>query len=428
MFLILIPICIAVFVLVALWRLDFGVVMIIALLPTYLVRFHIGSVPITLLEALVIALFIIFFFQYKIYRFSFLKDAVDKIPFKIALGLFLAAATISVFVSPDIRAALGAWKAYFIETLAFYLVFVNVIDTRSKIKSVVYGLGVVAVVVSAYAIFQKFTGYGISEPWNSAELRRVTAFYGYPVAVALFLTPVAGFFIGNLLFFKESIFRINWVFSLLVLAPSVLALCFTYSRGAIIALLVAFLMIGLFSNYRRWVIVIIIGMVIILFVLPATSHRFISVFNGEDNSTNVRLVMWFGTIKLLRSNFILGAGLAGFPAVYDQFREARHTELLLYPHNIILNFWVEIGILGLMSFIWLLYSFFKKASRAISENGNRAVIYGTVYAMAVLVLHGLIDVPYFKNDLAILFWVIVGIMIMSYEEQGRRNRNERAVA
>jgi len=32
--------------------------------------------------------------------------------------------------------------------------------------------------------------------------------------------------------------------------------------------------------------------------------------------------------------------------------------------------------------------------------------------MFVILIHGLVDVPYFKNDLAILFWLIFGIIFL----------------
>ena len=32
--------------------------------------------------------------------------------------------------------------------------------------------------------------------------------------------------------------------------------------------------------------------------------------------------------------------------------------------------------------------------------------------MVALLVHGLVDVPYFKNDLSVLFWLIVGSLII----------------
>jgi len=31
-------------------------------------------------------------------------------------------------------------------------------------------------------------------------------------------------------------------------------------------------------------------------------------------------------------------------------------------------------------------------------------------AMVVIVVHGLVDVPYFKNDLAVMFWALIALM------------------
>ena len=32
--------------------------------------------------------------------------------------------------------------------------------------------------------------------------------------------------------------------------------------------------------------------------------------------------------------------------------------------------------------------------------------------MVVLLVHGLVDTPYFKNDLSVLFWLIIGLGII----------------
>ena len=353
MLLIFLSIIIAAFILLALWRLDLAVVTIVALLPTYVVRFTLGGIPFTLLEILIIILAITFFFRYRIYRLSYLQCVVDKVPFKLPTLLFFAAATLAVLVSPDIRAALGEWRAYFVEAIAFYIIFVNVVTSRRQVKWVLYALGLSALVVSAYAVWQHFTGWGIPDPWSGADLRRVTAWYGYPVAVALYLAPIVGLFFGLLVWVKKSRIATAWWFSLLVIIASTLAVYYTHSRGALVAILLAVLVLSFFTRYRWWLIAIIIIAMILLATIPGVSDRFIDVFQGEDNSTNVRLVMWRGTWHLLSDNWFWGSGLAGFPTTYDFYREAQHTELLLYPHNIILNFWTEIGLVGLLAFVWL---------------------------------------------------------------------------
>ena len=42
-------------------------------------------------------------------------------------------------------------------------------------------------------------------------------------------------------------------------------------------------------------------------------------------------------------------------------------------------------------------------------------------SMIALLVHGLVDVPYFKNDLAVLFWLLIGMMIVVSKTQNSHN-------
>ena len=37
-----------------------------------------------------------------------------------------------------------------------------------------------------------------------------------------------------------------------------------------------------------------------------------------------------------------------------------------------------------------------------------------------IMLHGLVEVPYFKNDLALLFWIWMGLLIVSPPPAGQK--------
>src|SRR6266851_3891378 len=84
-----------------------------ALVPAYTIRWHIGPLPTTLLEGAI---------------------------------LFLIAGAISVVAAPDHRAALGLYRAYFIEPIAFGAVLINVIKTPIRALWVVVGLSLGATV------------------------------------------------------------------------------------------------------------------------------------------------------------------------------------------------------------------------------------------------------------------------------------------
>lgn len=398
---------------------------ILFLLPLYTVKLSIFKMPVTLLDAMIIISFIVFFFDYKIYRLSYLKKVFDNVKFKILLGVIVLAVAISVFVAPDLKTALGIWKSYFIEAIVFYIMFVNVVRKKRQIESIVLFLGLSALSLSIYAIVQHFTKFGIPSPYGYEDPSRVTSVFPYPVALVLYLGPIIGIYLGLLsgkIAGKLKEFIPFW-FVLLVLVSSILAAYWTYSRGFLIALLIAVLAVSYFAwdnKKLKWGVVAIVLLVsILIFTIPGLSERFVSVFTGDDNSTNVRLVMWQGTWRLIKAHPIFGAGLSGFPSLYDQYREARHIELLKYPHNIILNFWVELGIIGLASFIWLFVLVFKlifeklkKVREKIIEQDYKFLLLGLLAAFIMIIVHGMIDVPYFKNDLAVMFWGIIGLLVV----------------
>ena len=118
------------------------------------------------------------------------------------------------------------------------------------------------------------------------------------------------------------------------------------------------------------------------------------------------------TLREIQEHPVAGMGLMGYREFYEDYKMARHTETLLYPHNFLLNFWVEIGLLGFVSFVWILVYFFQRAIQALRSSDKEQKVYVICISagMVALLVHGLVDVPYFKNDLAVLFWALFGLM------------------
>jgi len=158
----------------------------------------------------------------------------------------------------------------------------------------------------------------------------------------------------------------------------------------------------------------------------------------KDFSGEVRKQQWRETGEVLKSpkSFILGCGLSSYQecvrpyhqegiffnaerdpdfrrkiVIYnDEYRGKywRPTEIYMYPHNIVLNFWVELGLLGLLAFFGLIVQFFYLSiillKGDITET-KRIIILGLLFGLLEMLIHGLVDVPYFKNDLSFLFWI-----------------------
>jgi O-antigen ligase len=68
----------------------------------------------------------------------------------------------------------------------------------------------------------------------------------------------------------------------------------------------------------------------------------------------IRGLQWQEAVNLLKDHWLFGAGLNNYQTLMIQYHQITWLEIFLYPHNIFLNFWVELGLLGLIVFILLL--------------------------------------------------------------------------
>lgn len=309
---------------------------------------------------------------------------------------------------------------------------------------VIWALGVLSLYIGLIALWQYMGLLESFEPWISESPKRVTSIFAYPNAVGLILAPIITLLAGMWLLSK------NWARDKKMSAQELVAqrktntfligavifgligvFC-SFTRGAFIGIFLGIVFLSFFSKYKKPILITVACLLLILMIIPFTREMFVSVITGQDVSTDVRTVMWQGTYELLKAHPVMGAGLAGFQKMYDQFRLIKHTELLLYPHNIFLNFWVEIGLLGLVVFVAILVRFFQLGIRSYKKLRNNESLIAQVLpvslmaAMAVIVLYGQIEVPYFKNDLSVLFWLFLGMITVIFQHSHPKEKPEKS--
>lgn len=383
------------------------------LLPSYVVRFSFFGLPTTLLEIFLLVLVASWAICHRkhtaeIKKFFVSEWGKNKI-FFVGAGAFLLASVISVFVAPSRHAAFGLWRAYFLEPTLVAILFYYESSSRARFKLFLSALGLSALVVSVIAVAQVVLKIGLVAPWNGVDQPiRATSIFPFPNAIGLYVAPIATLFS---VMFLQKIFsksantsKKELFFACVVAIFGFAAIFLAKSRGAIMGAVVALVIVGLWSAWRWRVLGTVFFVVALIFLLPQTRIEALHLLAFKDVSADVRLVLWQGTLRMIQAHPFFGAGLSGFPVLYPLFKEARHVEILQYPHNIVLNFWVETGLLGLISFCVLVWQFFARIWRMSARDEFRAPL---AAAMITLLVHGLVDVPYFKNDLAILWWIVV---------------------
>jgi O-antigen ligase len=116
---------------------------------------------------------------------------------------------------------------------------------------------------------------------------------------------------------------------------------------------------------------------------------------------------------MLSHHVLFGAGLSGFATAIGPYWNPTNIDRYTYPHNIVLNFWTETGLLGVFAFGWILVTGFVYAWRGWRQAASewRAIHLGVLLALVAVVVHGLVDVPYWKNDLSLEFWALLSLVL-----------------
>lgn len=375
-----------------------------ALMPLYIVRWHYGPLPTTLLETGILVT--ILAFAVECWRQGVAPPW--RTPYTLPAALFLIAGAIAVLVAPDRRAAVGLYRAYIVEPIAFFLVISTVVRSWRQARLVLAGLAVAGVIVcvpNAFVVIQAIRHHTL----NLAVTPPVVI-YQTSNAVALFINPLIAVAAALAVYAPDR--RERWLsgaFLLLAVPTSLLS----FSRGGYLAL--AAMALALAVSHRRRAVLVPVALVAAIGVsrVPQVASRLGHEVNLADpnNTLVARFRLWGATLRMLRDHPIFGTGLSGFRASINPYRNGVFTEDLIYPHNILLNFWTETGLPGVVAFFWLLTQVARVAIRGWRQATAewRPLQLGVLLALVDIIIHGLVDVPYWKNDLSLEFWVLVGL-------------------
>ena len=388
-------------------------------LPAYLIRFKIGPLPTTLLELNFGILFLVWFIKFAREDWPSIKKqlTINKL-FFVLCSLFFFSSIVSIFISDMWYYSLGQWRAYFLEPMLVFIMLLGRKSSNSKNDSttttnLIWFLVLSTVSIGLFGIAQHFTGWHIGNvDWIALQTGRVTSFFLSPNAVGLFIGPclpiIAYLFMKEWSSSSRSKFIIYYLLFILG-ALALITLLLTKSLGALITVGVGLLLFIFLSDYKKtFLVAVLLGGCLVL------STYSLGLIQNKSQSLGNRFTLWGYSWNYLTAspkNFIFGAGIRQFfRKIQKPYYDVKKMERLIYPHNIFLNFWTETGLVGMVSFI-VLYCYLLRATWYVSTKSDKILGASLLSALFIILVHGLIDVPYFKNDLAMLFWIIAAITI-----------------
>jgi len=375
-----------------------------ASLWTYTVRWRYGPLPTTLLENLiVIAIALYLVGAWRAGRRRPIATSLD-----ISIVLLLVAGAVSVVVAKDHRGALGLYRAFFLEPVALFYVAADLLrhtgDFRRLIGAIAIGSSVFAA-LNVVVFTRVFLAHAVQV--GSAP----NALYGDANYVAMYFDPIIALATGVVLFADTMRWRLIGV-AWLVFSTGTQLLMF--SKGSYLAL--GAIGVIVVMSVPRWRVPILIGLGAVAFAIsriPLVAYRIETAYA----SIMGRAEIFSASIKMIRDSPIFGVGLGGFSY---QFRGAIPE---VYPHDIWLTFWVELGLLGVLAFGVILFALIWRAIRALPRTSGfeRAVLWGVLAALVAWTVHGFVDSPYWKNDMSVEFWVLAAMELAAIRTAMQRS-------
>lgn len=410
----LITIIVLVFAVLARTNFRQAVILVAALLPTYVIKSSLFGLPTNVLELLILTLFIVGFLRTDI-RKEWLTN-IRRLPkfFLASVCVFIGTALVSTIISHEIRNSLGVLKGWIIIPVLYgFVVFTQARTATVKI-SIITALIWSGVIVSLIGL------------WQLPFLPRVTSVYDVPNSLALFIAPLTAmsFWLGR---YKQSRF---FMVSAGIMALVLLA---TQSLGGVLSVVASIVLSNFIFKRKLLSIRMTYGSVIIMFVLVTgvfwlngkIPYLLSSIHNpAKATSATVRLQLWSISWQLIKEHPLLGVGLNQFEPNYQRILHERFATqsrkvgnqvplsefVFRDPHNFLLSFWLNMGIAGLLAFIalnWL------ALSEAVKQKGN---VENQALALALIatLIFGLTDTVYWKNDLAVTYWMVIILLISNY--------------
>lgn len=387
------------------------------LAPTFAWRFALGPMPANFLMLWIFFVWIIFaiwlLVKKQLREFIASSIKIDR-KLLVPIILLIIAATVSLFVGGISQEKLGQYLVLFVQPIGMFFIarylYHKFPDSQ---KWLVYSFYAFLLVSGVYAIYQYYTLVGLPPKYwgNSIEPKRSITFFSQPDAFALFVGPVLAFLIPDVFTrlskLKENV--LNIFFPLAWLA-GLAGLIYSLSRGGWIGFVAACAAFVIISANKKYIIGAVCVMLVaagFIYYIPNFRYRIILPFHGQ-RSALARLTVWDAGLKMIKESPILGQGINGYSENFPKYTSDPALEHHNYPHMILLNFWVETGILGVLSFIGIsLFAVFYGI-----KNRKNLIAFGILLFFAALLAHGLVDNPYFKNDLALVFWLVLGLIAL----------------
>jgi len=331
-----------------------------------------------------------------------------------AIFFFWVTILISALATHDQGIAINKLWAYISRALPLFLA-VCFIDSRKRIFDVLIVMTISITISDFYAVWQGFHGI------------RAGAFANYMVLSGCLLQLIPVLFV--LAMESVDLSRNSRIYFGIIGIFSVIALIFTLTRGAWLAVLVAIVIYGVLSLRSRPKMALILCLLLVvsagsIYNFPTLQHRAKSIVDISISGKNTgRLLVWQGAWRMFVDHPIVGVGPGNFENVYhSSYMSPKAKEHLGHAHNSFLQILAENGIVGFGGFIVMFgYILVYLYKRGIGRKNPLAL--AVFLATIAFLIQGLTEFNFGDSTVIRMYWFLLGLAAIDFKEGTGRLQN-----
>jgi O-antigen ligase len=398
---------------VGLWRLEYGLALLIVLTP-FAENAPIAE-PANARLRVALAVWALALVGIQAVRSLVSGRRLEAPPVFVGALAFVGAALAAVPFAQD-EAAASAKFLLLAGSVFVYLLIALFLDDWRSLGPIFGALLVVGLLVSGHALWQYATGdlsrVGFVSATGAVEYR-VASFFPHPNQLAGFLVLFVPLAVGLYRVFESRLAKAACVLLALAAVPAAIV---TYSRGVLVALVA--LVVVLARSRRAWPLIAGAAVVVVLLAPAAWHDRVADVGSLDRPEIATRLDFWDAAVSMFQASPLLGVGLNNFDVAYVGLERTGRTFLpgtgLAAPetaHNLYLNTLAEQGLVGIAALLLLVLSAGRLALalRRSDDPRVRGFGLGLLGAGVALLVSNLFDVTFVDPKTSILAWTILGV-------------------
>lgn len=335
---------------------------------------------------------------------TFFKDLIV-----IFMLLLIVIMGVSTLYSTDKNVAVQETIRFGTYIVVLYY-FVSEIDVKKDMNKIITFFYCPAFIVGVLGVIQYFTKIGIEV--NTNGVLRIESTLGHPNSLGLYFVLLLFPLIPLILEEKVRKRKILYCMLLVIMIFNIV-LCF--SRNAWLSLIFGIFILTVIYSWKFVVGLFVAGAGVLL--SPPLRARLISL--SKAIIYDGRLKHWAIALEMFKDKPLTGVGNGNYVTLHAQYLK-RFPQYIVpgeenYPtHNSYFKILCELGVLGFIPFILLHIAIFIRAIKVckLYSKKYQGLIKGLIVSILIFFQANLFDNMWFVPKVAIIYWIIVGVIIL----------------